>query len=232
MLAISDYIYEGALAFLKAEYRLLTFFVIGASIVLAAVSFIVPTTHILIVVAFVFGAFFSALAGNMGMKIATKTNVRTTQAARTSLPQALKVSFGGGTVMGLGVAGLAVLGLTGFFIILYHYFMGGVWTSTEQMTIVLETLAGFSLGAESIALFARVGGGIYTKAADVGADLVGKVEAGIPEDDPRNPAVIADLVGDNVGDCSARGADLFESIAAEVIRRVLYTGPRTTASAW
>ncbi|MFV8344002.1 sodium-translocating pyrophosphatase [Flavobacterium sp. XS2P39] len=217
MKEISDYIYEGALAFLKAEYRLLAFFVVGASIVLAAVSFVVPTTHILIVVAFVFGAFFSALAGNMGMKIATKTNVRTTQAARTSLPQALKVSFGGGTVMGLGVAGLAVLGLTTFFIFFFHFFMNGTWTSTEDMTIVLETLAGFSLGAESIALFARVGGGIYTKAADVGADLVGKVEAGIPEDDPRNPATIADNVGDNVGDVAGMGADLFGSYVATVL---------------
>jgi K(+)-stimulated pyrophosphate-energized sodium pump len=217
MKEISDYIYEGALAFLKAEYRLLAIFVVLASVVLAGISFMVPTTHILIVVAFVFGAFFSALAGNMGMKIATKTNVRTTQAARTSLPQALKVSFGGGTVMGLGVAGLAVLGLTGFFIFFYNYFMGGVWTSTEQMTIVLETLAGFSLGAESIALFARVGGGIYTKAADVGADLVGKVEAGIPEDDPRNPATIADNVGDNVGDVAGMGADLFGSYVATVL---------------
>ncbi|MFN7045620.1 MAG: sodium-translocating pyrophosphatase [Flavobacterium sp.] len=217
MKEISDYIYEGALAFLKAEYRLLTFFVIGASIVLAGVSQVVETTSILIVVAFIFGAIFSALAGNMGMKIATKTNVRTTQAARTSLPQALKVSFGGGTVMGLGVAGLAVLGLTGFFIVFFHYFMGGVWTSTDQMTIVLETLAGFSLGAESIALFARVGGGIYTKAADVGADLVGKVEAGIPEDDPRNPATIADNVGDNVGDVAGMGADLFGSYVATVL---------------
>lgn len=217
MKIISDHIYEGALAFLKAEYRLLTFFVIGASLVLAGVSFIVPTTHILIVVAFIFGAFFSALAGNMGMKIATKTNVRTTQAARTSLPQALKVSFGGGTVMGLGVAGLAVLGLTGFFIIFFQIFMNGSWTSAEDMTKVLETLAGFSLGAESIALFARVGGGIYTKAADVGADLVGKVEAGIPEDDPRNPATIADNVGDNVGDVAGMGADLFGSYVATVL---------------
>ncbi|WP_291116361.1 sodium-translocating pyrophosphatase [Flavobacterium sp. UBA6135] len=217
MKEISDYIYEGALAFLKAEYRLLTFFVIGASIALAGISYVVPTTHILIVVAFIFGAVFSALAGNMGMKIATKTNVRTTQAARTSLPQALKVSFGGGTVMGLGVAGLAVLGLTGFFIILFHFFMNGTWTSTSDMTIVLETLAGFSLGAESIALFARVGGGIYTKAADVGADLVGKVEAGIPEDDPRNPATIADNVGDNVGDVAGMGADLFGSYVATVL---------------
>ncbi|MEO0046583.1 MAG: K(+)-stimulated pyrophosphate-energized sodium pump [Bacteroidota bacterium] len=217
MKEISDYIYEGALAFLKAEYRLLAVFVLIASAVLAGISFVVPTTHILIVVAFIFGAFFSALAGNMGMKIATKTNVRTTQAARSSLPQALKVSFGGGTVMGLGVAGLAVLGLTGFFIIFFRYFMNGVWTSTEDMTIVLETLAGFSLGAESIALFARVGGGIYTKAADVGADLVGKVEAGIPEDDPRNPATIADNVGDNVGDVAGMGADLFGSYVATVL---------------
>jgi K(+)-stimulated pyrophosphate-energized sodium pump len=217
MKEISDYIYEGALAFLKAEYRLLAIFVVAASIVLAGISFFVPTTHILIVVAFIFGAFFSALAGNMGMKIATKTNVRTTQAARTSLPQALKVSFGGGTVMGLGVAGLAVLGLTAFFIIFFQFFMKGQWTSTEDMTIVLETLAGFSLGAESIALFARVGGGIYTKAADVGADLVGKVEAGIPEDDPRNPATIADNVGDNVGDVAGMGADLFGSYVATVL---------------
>ena len=218
MKEISDYIYEGALAFLKAEYRLLAVFVLIASVVLAGITFLPGVkTHLLIVVAFVFGAFFSALAGNMGMKIATKTNVRTTQAARTSLPQALKVSFGGGTVMGLGVAGLAVLGLTTFFIIFFHVFMGGVWTDTEGMTVVLETLAGFSLGAESIALFARVGGGIYTKAAYVGADLVGKVEAGIPEDDPRNPATIADNVGDNVGDVAGMGADLFGSYVATVL---------------
>ena len=184
MKEISDHIYEGALAFLKAEYRLLTMFVIAASIVLAGVSFMVESTHILIVVAFIIGAVFSAFAGNMGMKIATKTNVRTTQAAKTSLPDALKVSFGGGTVMGLGVAGLAVLGLTTFFIVFYQMFMGGQWVAAEfggqmmepgdLMTVVLETLAGFSLGAESIALFARVGGGIYTKAADVGADLAVK----------------------------------------------------------
>lgn len=228
MKEISEYIYEGALAFLKAEYKLLTFFVIGASIVLAGITFLPgATTHLSIVIAFIFGAVFSALAGNMGMKIATKTNVRTTQAARTSLPQALKVSFGGGTVMGLGVAGLAVLGLSAFFIFFFHYFMNGVWaegmyngetrTAGELMTILLETLAGFSLGAESIALFARVGGGIYTKAADVGADLVGKVEAGIPEDDPRNPATIADNVGDNVGDVAGMGADLFGSYVATVL---------------
>jgi K(+)-stimulated pyrophosphate-energized sodium pump len=230
MKEISDYIYEGALAFLNAEYRLLAIFVVVVSILLAIVSVVVPTTHWLIVIAFIFGAVFSAFAGNIGMKIATKTNVRTTQAAKTSLPNALKVSFGGGTVMGLGVAGLAVLGLTVFFIVFFHFFMGGVW-STEMimsngklvsqgnfdMTIVLETLAGFSLGAESIALFARVGGGIYTKAADVGADLVGKVEAGIPEDDPRNPATIADNVGDNVGDVAGMGADLFGSYVATVL---------------
>ncbi|WP_100893803.1 sodium-translocating pyrophosphatase [Cellulophaga sp. RHA19] len=218
MKEISDHIYEGALAFLKAEYKLLAIFVVIVSVLLAIVSVVVPTTHWLIVVAFIFGAVFSAFAGNIGMKIATKTNVRTTQAARTSLPNALKISFGGGTVMGLGVAGLAVLGLTAFFIIFYQFvFMPNGWTGVEDMTIVLETLAGFSLGAESIALFARVGGGIYTKAADVGADLVGKVEAGIPEDDPRNPATIADNVGDNVGDVAGMGADLFGSYVATVL---------------
>ena len=216
MKEISDHIYEGALAFLNAEYRLLAVFVIVVSLALAGVSSVVETTHWLISIAFIFGAIFSAYAGNMGMKIATKTNVRTTQAAKTSLPNALKVSFGGGTVMGLGVAGLAVLGLTGFFI-LFNNYLGGETFSVDNMTIVLETLAGFSLGAESIALFARVGGGIYTKAADVGADLVGKVEAGIPEDDPRNPATIADNVGDNVGDVAGMGADLFGSYVATVL---------------
>ena len=216
MKEISDHIYEGALAFLNAEYRLLTIFVVGASAVLAGIAFYMDSTY-LIVVAFVIGAIFSAFAGNMGMKIATKTNVRTTQAAKTSLPNALKVSFGGGTVMGLGVAGLAVLGLTLFFIIFFQLFMGGEWTNTADMTIVLEALAGFSLGAESIALFARVGGGIYTKAADVGADLAGKVQADIPEDDPRNPATIADNVGDNVGDVAGMGADLFGSYVATVL---------------
>ena len=217
MKEISDHIYVGALAFLKAEYKLLTYFVIGASIALAGVASVVETTSYLIIIAFVIGAVFSAFAGNIGMRIATKTNVRTTQAAKTSLPEALKISFGGGTVMGLGVAGLAVLGLSLFFIIFFNLFMGGEWTNTVDMTIVLETLAGFSLGAESIALFARVGGGIYTKAADVGADLVGKVEAGIPEDDPRNPATIADNVGDNVGDVAGMGADLFGSYVATVL---------------
>jgi K(+)-stimulated pyrophosphate-energized sodium pump len=217
MQTISKSIQEGAMAFLKAEYRILAIFVIIASAALFTVSRFVPTTHWMIVIAFVFGAFFSALAGNIGMRIATKANVRTTQAARTSLPKALNVSFGGGTVMGLGVAGLAVLGLNLFFMIFVSQFMGGDGSFYENMTLVLETLAGFSLGAESIALFARVGGGIYTKAADVGADLVGKVEAGIPEDDPRNPATIADNVGDNVGDVAGMGADLFGSYVATVL---------------
>ena len=216
MKEISDHIYEGALAFLNAEYRLLAIFVVVVSILLGVVASFVESTEWMIVIAFIFGALFSAFAGNMGMKIATKTNVRTTQAAKTSLPNALKVSFGGGTVMGLGVAGLAVLGLTAFFILFKYMYMGEVF-STDKMTVVLETLAGFSLGAESIALFARVGGGIYTKAADVGADLVGKVEAGIPEDDPRNPATIADNVGDNVGDVAGMGADLFGSYVATVL---------------
>ncbi len=214
---IAQHIREGALAFLNAEYRVLAIFVIIAGTLLGIVSGLVETTHWFIVVAFVIGAVFSALAGNIGMRIATAANVRTTQAARTSLPDALKISFTGGTVMGLGVAGLAVFGLSILFIVLFQWFMGGSWTGTDQMTIVLEALAGFSLGAESIALFARVGGGIYTKAADVGADLVGKVEAGIPEDDPRNPATIADNVGDNVGDVAGMGADLFGSYVATVL---------------
>ncbi|MBC6411123.1 MAG: sodium-translocating pyrophosphatase [Ekhidna sp.] len=217
MQELASYIREGALAFLSAEYRILAIFVVIAGVLLGIISSMVETTHWFITVAFVTGAFFSAWAGNIGMRIATAANVRTTQAARTGLPQALKISFTGGTVMGLGVAGLAVFGLSFLFILLFQYFMNGTWTSTGDMTIVLETLAGFSLGAESIALFARVGGGIYTKAADVGADLVGKVEAGIPEDDPRNPATIADNVGDNVGDVAGMGADLFGSYVATVL---------------
>lgn len=218
MQSISKSIQEGAMAFLKAEYRILAVFVVIASLALFAVSQVVKTSHWMIVVAFIFGAIFSALAGNIGMRIATKANVRTTQAAKTSLPKALDISFGGGTVMGLGVAGLAVLGLSIFFLLFLNQFMGdGTKSFYENMSIVLETLAGFSLGAESIALFARVGGGIYTKAADVGADLVGKVEAGIPEDDPRNPATIADNVGDNVGDVAGMGADLFGSYVATVL---------------
>ena len=217
MQSLANHIREGALAFLKAEYRVLAIFVVIAGLLLGVIAYSVDTTHWLIVVAFVIGAVFSAWAGNIGMKIATAANVRTTQAARTSLPNALKVSFTGGTVMGLGVAGLAVFGLSVLFILLFHFFMNGTWTSNDDMTVVLEALAGFSLGAESIALFARVGGGIYTKAADVGADLVGKVEAGIPEDDPRNPATIADNVGDNVGDVAGMGADLFGSYVATVL---------------
>ena len=223
MQKLAGYIQEGALAFLKAEYRILAIFVVIAGIALGVVSQMdgVPA-HWFIVVAFVVGAVFSAVAGNIGMRIATEANVRTTQAARSSLKQALKVAFRGGTVMGLGVAGLAVFGLSLLFAILVKMFMtpesiGDTKIFTDQLTIVLETLAGFSLGAESIALFARVGGGIYTKAADVGADLVGKVEAGIPEDDPRNPATIADNVGDNVGDVAGMGADLFGSYVATML---------------
>jgi K(+)-stimulated pyrophosphate-energized sodium pump len=210
MKQIAKYIQEGAMAFLKAEYRLLMIFVIVAGALLGGLSIFVESTHWFIVVAFVLGALFSAVAGNIGMRIATEANSRTAEAAKTSLPKALKVSFTAGTVMGLGVAGLAVFGLSVIFAGLVAVFLEDPMSSVSgqyQMTIVLETLAGFSLGAESIALFARVGGGIYTKAADVGADLVGKVEAGIPEDDPRNPATIADNVGDNVGDVAGMGAD-------------------------
>lgn len=214
---ISKSIKEGALAFLSAEYRLLLIFVVIASVALFSISQIVDTTHWLIIPSFILGAFFSALAGNIGMRIATEANARTAEAAKTSLPKALQVSFGGGTVMGLGVAGLAVLGLSLLFLLFIGQFIIGDQSFYMEMTVVLEALAGFSLGAESIALFARVGGGIYTKAADVGADLVGKVEAGIPEDDPRNPATIADNVGDNVGDVAGMGADLFGSYVATVL---------------
>lgn len=217
MSKLASYVKEGAMAFLNAEYRILAVFVVIAGILLGIISSIVETTHWFIVVAFVIGAVFSAVAGNIGMRIATDANVRTTQAARTSLPEALKVSFRGGTVMGLGVAGLAVFGLSALFALLVGWFMTEGGNFYNDMTVVLEALAGFSLGAESIALFARVGGGIYTKAADVGADLVGKVEAGIPEDDPRNPATIADNVGDNVGDVAGMGADLFGSYVATVL---------------
>ncbi|HWB62389.1 MAG TPA: sodium-translocating pyrophosphatase [Chitinophagales bacterium] len=222
MSGIAANIADGAMAFLKAEYRILALYVVFAGTglgILSQVPKVAAHSSILIVVAFVTGCFFSALAGFIGMRIATKANVRTTQAARTSLAKALDVSFGGGTVMGLGVAGLAVLGLSMLFALFFTLFMGGNFSNGgyEGMTKVLEVLAGFSVGAESIALFARVGGGIYTKAADVGADLVGKVEAGIPEDDPRNPATIADNVGDNVGDVAGMGADLFGSYVATVL---------------
>jgi K(+)-stimulated pyrophosphate-energized sodium pump len=211
----------GAMAFLKAEWKVLTYFSLIAAALLAysgtihEVNGMEIHSHWIISVAFLIGAFFSALAGYFGMRIATKANVRTTQAAKTSLAQALKVSFNGGTVMGLGVAGLAVIGLGGLFIVFYAMFVDGV--DPNGLKRAIEVLTGFSLGAESIALFARVGGGIYTKAADVGADLVGKVEAGIPEDDPRNPATIADNVGDNVGDVAGMGADLFGSYVATIL---------------
>jgi K(+)-stimulated pyrophosphate-energized sodium pump len=216
MKEIAKYIAEGAMAFLKAEYKILTYFVIIAAILLGIMGSTHANSHWSIALAFVIGAVFSALAGFIGMRIATKSNVRTAEAARTSLSKALKVSFTGGSVMGMGVAGLAVLGLGTVFIVLYNVFAPASVNSME-MERVIEVLTGFSLGAESIALFARVGGGIYTKAADVGADLVGKVEAGIPEDDPRNPATIADNVGDNVGDVAGMGADLFGSYVATVL---------------
>ena len=219
MVELAGYIADGAMAFLKAEWKVLSYFAVIAAIVLAWSGTLVPTSSPVIAISFLIGAFLSALAGYIGMKIATKANVRTTQAARTSLKHALKVSFTGGSVMGLGVAGLAVLGLGSLFIIFYQLYVvsAGAGVNGIEMEKALEVLAGFSLGAESIALFARVGGGIYTKAADVGADLVGKVEAGIPEDDVRNPATIADNVGDNVGDVAGMGADLFGSYVATIL---------------
>ena len=226
MKELAGYIADGAMAFLKAEWKVLSIFAVFAAALLAYSGTITEIngkpfhSSWIISISFLIGAFFSALAGYIGMKVATKANVRTTQAARTSLKQALKVSFTGGTVMGLGVAGLAVLGLGGLFIVFLSYFdvIGTDGTvSVLNMKTAIEVLTGFSLGAESIALFARVGGGIYTKAADVGADLVGKVEAGIPEDDVRNPATIADNVGDNVGDVAGMGADLFGSYVATIL---------------
>src|SRR5882762_9645898 len=220
MQELAGHIADGAMAFLKAEWKVLSIFVLFTAVLLAYSG----TVHSVngkeihsswvISIAFIIGAVFSATAGYIGMKVATKANVRTTQAARTSLKQALKVSFTGGTVMGLGVAGLAVLGLGGLFIAFLSVFAG---LGVNTVKTAVEVLTGFSLGAESIALFARVGGGIYTKAADVGADLVGKVEAGIPEDDVRNPAIIADNVGDNVGDVAGMGADLFGSYVATIL---------------
>ncbi|SFC10586.1 K(+)-stimulated pyrophosphate-energized sodium pump [Parapedobacter composti] len=219
MRSLAGHIAEGAMAFLKAEWKVLSYFVIISAILLAWSGTLVETSSWVIAISFIIGAVTSAFAGYIGMNIATKANVRTTQAARTSLAKALKVSFTGGTVMGLGVAGLAVLGLGALFIIFYQLYVVSTGSSVNgvEMEKALEVLAGFSLGAESIALFARVGGGIYTKAADVGADLVGKVEAGIPEDDVRNPATIADNVGDNVGDVAGMGADLFGSYVATIL---------------
>jgi K(+)-stimulated pyrophosphate-energized sodium pump len=213
MQRIAKAIYEGAMAFLKAEYKILGIFVAVVAVLLA-VSANPVTSSWLVGVSFVIGAFSSALAGFIGMRVATKANVRTTNAARTSLGKALEVAFAGGSVMGMGVVGLGVLGLSVLFIIYSNMF----GTSTEEdVTRVITIITGFSFGASSIALFARVGGGIYTKAADVGADLVGKVEAGIPEDHPLNPATIADNVGDNVGDVAGMGADLFESYVGSIV---------------
>lgn len=217
MKEISGYISDGAMAFLKAEYKVMAYFVVVVAILLAIMGGSSANSHWSIGISFVLGAILSALAGFIGMKIATKANVRTAEAAKTSLSKALKVSFTGGSVMGMGVAGLAVLGLGGLYIIIKQIFAPGAGVDSHEMERTIEILTGFSLGAESIALFARVGGGIYTKAADVGADLVGKVEAGIPEDDPRNPATIADNVGDNVGDVAGMGADLFGSYVATVL---------------
>ncbi|HRK55540.1 MAG TPA: sodium-translocating pyrophosphatase [Cyclobacteriaceae bacterium] len=213
MKRIAGHIAEGAMAFLKAEYKVLSVFVACVAVLLAFTASS-ETSSPLVGISFVLGAFSSALAGFIGMRVATKANVRTTQAARTSLGRALEVAFTGGSVMGMGVVGIGVLGLSVLFIIYASIY--GVDTQAN-LTQVITVLTGFSFGASSIALFARVGGGIYTKAADVGADLVGKVEAGIPEDHPLNPATIADNVGDNVGDVAGMGADLFESYVGSII---------------
>lgn len=212
MATIAGHIEKGAMAFLKAEYKVLAVFVVAVAFLLAFKGMKEDNSSPLVALSFIVGAICSALAGYLGMKVATKANVRTTNAARTSIGKALEVAFGGGSVMGMGVVGLGVLGLSGLFLV-YSEFIGPDWNINK----VLNVLAGFSLGASSIALFARVGGGIYTKAADVGADLVGKVEAGIPEDHPLNPATIADNVGDNVGDVAGMGADLFESYVGSII---------------
>jgi K(+)-stimulated pyrophosphate-energized sodium pump len=208
---IADQIQTGAMAFLRAEYRVLAVFVLVVAVLLGAVNMTGEERHPLIALSFVMGAVMSGLAGWAGMYVATLANVRTTQAAKKGLGPALEVAFNGGTVMGMAVTGLALLGLGGLYLFYTMVMFPG------QMGLVLNVLTGFSMGASSIALFARVGGGIYTKAADVGADLVGKVEAGLPEDDPRNPAVIADNVGDNVGDVAGMGADLFESYVGAII---------------
>ena len=210
MIKIAGHISEGAMAFLKAEYKVLAVFVLIVAILLAVSGANSVDSSPLVGVSFVVGAFCSALAGFIGMRVATRANVRTTNAARTGLGKALEIAFAGGSVMGLGVVGLGVLGLSGLFI-LYGDLFG--MDKFEDLKRVITIITGFSFGASSIALFARVGGGIYTKAADVGADLVGKVEAGIPEDHPLNPATIADNVGDNVGDVAGMGADLFESMS-------------------
>tara|TARA_R110002050_G_scaffold179118_3_gene312396 strand:- start:35674 stop:38064 length:2391 start_codon:yes stop_codon:yes gene_type:complete len=212
MTRIAKSISDGAMSFLKAEYKILAIFVVAVAILLYVKGSNEVGSNGMVALSFIVGAICSALAGFIGMKVATKANVRTTQAARTSLGKALEVAFAGGAVMGLGVVGLGVLGLSGLFALYQN-----MWPGAENLGMVLNVLSGFSLGASSIALFARVGGGIYTKAADVGADLVGKVEAGIPEDHPLNPATIADNVGDNVGDVAGMGADLFESYVGSII---------------
>ncbi len=212
MTRIAKNISDGAMSFLKAEYKILSIFVVAVAVLLYVKGSNEIGSNGMVAVSFIVGAICSALAGFIGMRVATKANVRTTQAARTSLGKALEVAFAGGAVMGLGVVGLGVLGLSGLFAIYQE-----IWPGADNLGMVLNVLSGFSLGASSIALFARVGGGIYTKAADVGADLVGKVEAGIPEDHPLNPATIADNVGDNVGDVAGMGADLFESYVGSII---------------
>ena len=212
MARIAKNIADGAMSFLKAEYKILSIFVVAVAILLFFKGSNEEGSNGMVAVSFVVGAICSALAGFIGMRVATKANVRTTQAARTSLGRALEVAFAGGAVMGLGVVGLGVLGLSSLFALYQN-----IWPGAENLSMVLNVLTGFSMGASSIALFARVGGGIYTKAADVGADLVGKVEAGIPEDHPLNPATIADNVGDNVGDVAGMGADLFESYVGSII---------------
>ena len=213
MVVIGSSIADGAMAFLRAEYRVLSVFVVAVAIILGVANNNNPESSVFIAFSFLIGAVASGLAGFLGMRVATKSNNRTTNAARDNLERALNVAFSGGSVMGLSVVGLGVLGLGGLFL-LYTNVYG---SDFESIGTVLNVLSGFSLGASSIALFARVGGGIYTKAADVGADLVGKVEAGIPEDHPLNPATIADNVGDNVGDVAGMGADLFESYVGSII---------------
>lgn len=221
MTEIAKAISDGAMAFLAREYKVLSIFVLAVAALLVVGNLSKDDSSPLVALSFVVGAFTSGLAGYFGMKVATKSNVRTTQAARTGLQQALQIAFSGGAVMGMSVVGLAILGLGGLFLFYANYFEVSFVTESvawhHNVSKMLNVLSGFSLGASSIALFARVGGGIYTKAADVGADLVGKVEAGIPEDDPRNPAVIADNVGDNVGDVAGMGADLFESYVGAII---------------
>lgn len=218
MKEIAGYIRQGAMAFLTSEYKVLTIFVLVVAVLLGIANASAKDSHALVALSFVVGAICSGLAGFFGMRVATLANVRTANGARDGLTKALSVAFSGGSVMGMSVVGLGVLGLSVLLIIYLQIFGVNLVDSTDvEVARVLSVLAGFSLGASSIALFARVGGGIYTKAADVGADLVGKVEAGIPEDDPRNPAVIADNVGDNVGDVAGMGADLFESYVGSII---------------